>query len=58
MKYKISAQKYNEAGQSDWVVKVWCNIALANIKRKDPETALTYAEKSVKFNPENSKVSI
>ena len=57
MKYKIAAQKYHEAGQTSWEVKTLCNIALAYLKQKEPEMALTYADKSVELDSKNSKVS-
>ena len=58
VKYMTSAQKYHEAGQRDWEVKTFCNIALAYLQLKEPEMALTYADKSVELDSKNSKVSI
>lgn len=57
-KYMTSAQKYHEAGQTDWEVKTFCNIALAYLKLNEPKMALIYADKSVELDSMNSKVSI
>ena len=57
-KYMFSARKSRETHQTDGEMKAWCNISLSYLKLNKPGEAIEFAEKAVRLDSRNAKVSI
>lgn len=57
-KYTRAVDFYQESGSTEWEAKTYCNISLAYLLLKKPESALQFSLKAIELDQKSGKVRI